>query len=85
MVISAVVAVALGVAPVDQHNPAQIISGDFSNEIGRFSQRTDRRGTTHVRGTDRPGSSYEITLDRHGNVEAEVGDRVVTFHVQDAS
>jgi hypothetical protein len=85
MLISAVVAVALGVAPVDQVNPTQVISGDYSSQVGRYSKRIDARGTTYVRGTDRSGSGYEITVDRHGYVEASVGDRVVTFHVQDAS
>ena len=85
MLISTVVAVALGVAPIDQANPAGVVAGDFSSQIGRFSQTVDRRGTTHVRGTDRHGASYEIVVDRHGYVEANIGDRVVTFQAQDAS
>ena len=74
MLLSAVVAVALGVAPIDQATPAQTVSGDYTSQVGKFSQRVDRRGTTHVRGVDRRGSSYDITLDRHGYVEATVGD-----------
>ena len=85
MLLSAVVAVALGVAPIDQATPAQTVSGDYTSQVGKFSQRVDRRGTTHVSGVDRRGSSYDITLDRHGYVEAIVGDQVVTFQVMDAS
>ena len=85
MLISTVVAVALGVAPIDQASPTGVVAGDFSSQIGRFSQTVDRRGTTHVRGTDRHGASYEIVVDRHGYVEANIGDRVVTFQAQDAS
>jgi len=85
MLMSTVVAVAIGVAPLKQGSAAETVAGDLSNQIGTFSQRVDRRGTTHIRGTDRRGSSYEITLDRRGNVEANIGDSVVTFRVQDAS
>ena len=74
MLMSTVVAVAIGVAPLKQGSAAETVAGDFSNQIGTFSQRVDRRG-----------SSYEITLDRRGNVEANIGDSVVTFRVQDAS
>jgi len=83
MVISAVVAVALGVAPLNPASP--VVTGDYSGQVGSFTQTIDRRGTTHVRGKDRRGCSYDITLDRHGYVEADVGDRVVTFEVRDAS
>jgi len=85
MLISTVVAVALGVAPIDQTGPAAVVTGDFSSQVGRFSKTVDRRGTTHVRGIDRRGNSYEIVVDRNGYVEASIGDRVVTFQAQDAS
>ncbi len=83
MVISAVVAVALGVAPINPASP--VVTGDYSAQVGAFTQTIDRRGTTYVRGKDRRGCPYDITLDRHGYVEANVGDRVVTFEVRDAS
>jgi hypothetical protein len=80
MLISTVVAVALGVAPVNPDN--QVIAGDYSSQIGRYSQFVDRRGTTHLRGRDARGVSYDLVMDRNGFVEASVGDRVVSFRVK---
>jgi hypothetical protein len=79
MLLSTVVAVALGVAPVNQD--PQPVTGDFSARVGRFSQTIDRRGTTHVHGRDSSGRSYDLVLDKNGYVEATVGDHVVSFRV----
>ncbi|MBV8907382.1 MAG: hypothetical protein JOZ20_00100 [Sphingomonas sp.] len=78
---STIVAVALGVAPVNQD--PQLVTGDYSRKIGSYSQTTDRRGTTHVRGRDAKGRTYDLTLDRQGNVEASTADRVVNFRVRE--
>jgi hypothetical protein len=83
MLISTVIAVALGVAPVS--SDSQIVSGDYSSQIGRYSQSVDRSGTTRLRGYDRNGASYELMIDRRGFVEATVGDRIVTFRVREAA
>jgi hypothetical protein len=83
MLMTTVVAVALGVAPVNQD--PQPVTGDYSNRIGRYSQVVDRRGTTHVTGRDRLGTPYDLVMDKHGNVEATVGERVVTFRVKEVS
>jgi hypothetical protein len=85
MLIPTVVAVALGVAPVNQDVQTQVVSGDYSNRIGRYSQSVDRRGTKHINGRDPSGAPYELVIDRNGNVEASVGDHVVRFHVKDQS
>jgi hypothetical protein len=81
MLMSTVVAVALGVAPVKQD--AQIVTGDYSSQIGRYSQSIDRRGTTHIRGRDNHGRDYDLVVDRNGNVEANIGEKVVSFRVKE--
>jgi len=85
MIISTVVAVALGLTPVGESAVAQIIDGDYSAAIGRYTQTVDRHGTTHVRGADARGVPYELIVDRNGYVEATVGDGVVNFRVQEVS
>lgn len=83
MLISTVIAVALGVAPITSDR--QIVSGDYSDKIGRYSQFVDSRGTTHLKGYDRNGHGYELTIDRRGFVEAAVGERTVSFQARDAA
>jgi hypothetical protein len=85
MMITTVVAVALGLAPVNESNAPQTVSGDYSAAVGRYSQTVDRRGTSRVRGVDSRGVSYELVLDKRGYVEATVGERSVSFRVRDAS
>jgi hypothetical protein len=81
MLMTTVVAVALGVAPVNQD--PQAVTGDYSSQVGHYSQIVDRRGTTHVTGRDRLGTPYELVMDKNGNVEATFGERVITFRVQE--
>ncbi len=83
MLISTVIAVALGVAPVTSDR--QTVSGDYSDKIGRYSQFVDSRGTTHLKGYDRNGHGYELTIDRRGFVEAAIGERTVSFRVSEAA
>jgi len=83
MLMSTIVAVALGVAPVKQD--PQTIAGDYSSKIGTYSQSIDSRGTAHVSGRDARGQTYQLTVDRNGYVEATVGEHVVNFRVQEAS
>jgi hypothetical protein len=85
MLMSTVVAVALGLTPTQQSSSAQIVSGDYSAEVGQFTQYVDSRGTTHLSGRDRRGIAYDLVMDRHGYVEADVGEQVVNFRVQEAS
>jgi hypothetical protein len=83
MLMTTIVAVALGVAPVNQD--PQSVTGDYSSRVGRYSQVVDRRGTTHVTGRDHLGTPYELVMDKNGNVEATVGERVITFRVKELS
>ena len=84
MMMTTVVAVALGLAPVNEGSVAQTVSGDYSAAVGRYTQTVDGRGTNHVRGVDSRGVSYELVLDKRGYVEATVGERTVSFRVQEA-
>lgn len=83
MLISTVIAVALGVAPITSDR--QTVSGDYSDKIGRYSQFVDSRGTTHLKGYDRNGHGYELTIDRRGFVDAAIGERTVSFQVSEAA
>ena len=83
MMMTTVVAVALGLAPLNEYSDSQIVSGDYSAAVGHYSQTVDRRGATHVRGVDSRGVPFELVLDRLGYVEALVGPRTVTFRVQE--
>lgn len=80
--LSTVVAVALGIVPIDRDSAQVSGKADYSAQIGRYSQTVDRRGTTHLRGVDARGRTYELVMDRNGYVEANIGDRVISFRAQ---
>ena len=84
MLISTVIAVALGIAPV-KDDSIQIVSGDYSGRVGRYVERVDRNGNRHINGYSPVGrTSYDLIVHRNGQVEGSVGARAVTFHVRDA-
>ena len=86
MMISAIVAVALGVAPVNETKVPQLVSVNetkIAAQIGRYRQTVGRDGKTHVRGFDRLGRSYDLAIDSKGHVTGEVGNLYVTFDVAD--
>lgn len=88
MLISTIVAVALGVAPVKESNETQRVEIDESRiaaQVGRYTQSLGKDGKTHVRGFDRLGRSYDLAIDSRGHVEGRVGDFNVTFDVKDAA
>lgn len=81
-----IVAVALGLAPVGQDGTVQPISADQARSIGRYSESTDDTGTTHITGINRnTGQSFHLTVNPHGRVEGSVGEWVVTFQVASVS
>jgi len=81
MIMTTVLAVALGLAPVKD---GEAVRGDYAKAIGRYSQTVDKQGTVHLRGRFH-GSPYEIDIDRNGQVEGTAGDFSVSFLVTDAS
>lgn len=85
MLMSTVVAVALGLVPIHQDPTVLDSAADYSAAIGHYSQTVDRRGTTYLRGEDANGRSYELVMDKNGNVEASFGERVITFRVTQAA
>jgi hypothetical protein len=87
MIISAVLAVALGLTPVKDSAAPQLVVVDdkVAAQIGRYKQSVGRDGRTHVRGFDRLGRAYEIAIDSKGHVEGQVGDWYVTYDISDAA
>ena len=89
MLIEAVLAVALGLAPMKAGHDPQVIhfrQSDYAGLIGRYSQSTDGRGTTHLAGFDRlSGKPFDIAVAKDGEVQGNVGDMYVTFHVSEGT
>jgi hypothetical protein len=87
MIMNAVLAVALGLAPVKSGQEVQVIQynpSDYAGLIGPYHQSTDRRGITHLRGFDRlTGRPFDIAVARNGRVEGTVGELYVTFNVSE--
>ena len=87
MLISAIVAVALGVAPVNSSS-RQIVSVDeakVAKQIGRYTQSKGKDGKTYIRGFDRRGRAYNLAIDAKGHVQGQVGNYDIAFDVQDPS
>lgn len=77
-----IVAVALGLAPVQPDGTVQPVSDEQARSIGQFSETVDDTGTTHLKGFDRKSDRFfHITVNPFGRVEGSVGDWVVTFQV----
>ena len=89
MIMNAVLAVALGLAPVKPGQQVQVIQYEpsaYAGLIGRYNQSTDKRGTTHLTGFDRlTGRPFDIAVARDGRVEGSVGEMYVTFTVSEGA
>jgi len=88
MMMSAVVAVALGLAPVKDSASPQVVTFDdaqIAHQIGRYQQFTGKDGKTHLQGFDRIGRGYDLAIDSNGHVTGEVGIWDVSFDVKDAA
>ena len=86
MLISAVVAVALGLTPANESKTPQLIQIDEAKiavQIGRYEQFQGKDGKTHVRGFDRLGRAYDLAIDSKGHVQGQVGFWDVTFDVSE--
>lgn len=83
---STIVAVALGLTPVNADGTVQPISEREAHMIGRYSEFIDDTGTTHLRGMNRmTGELFDLTVNPQGRVEGSVGGWVVTFQVASVS
>ena len=86
MITNAIVAVTLGVVPVNSDGTVRPLTAVDTQMIGRVRERVDAHGVTHLSGYDRnTGHRFEITIDPKGNVEGSVGNMIVTFQVASAS
>jgi hypothetical protein len=80
-----IIGVALGLAPVQSDGTVQPISKRDQGLIGRYSETVDDTGTTPLRGVNRrTGQLFHITVNPYGRVEGSVGDWVVSFQVTKA-
>jgi hypothetical protein len=88
MIIGTVVAVALGLTPVKESKSPQLVQVDeakIAAEIGRYTQSVGKDGKTHIRGFDRLGRAYDLTIDANGHVQGDAGAWYVSFDVKDAA
>jgi hypothetical protein len=84
MLMSTVIAVALGIVPVKQET--QLVDGDYTRLVGSYSQSVDPQGTTHLRGFDRQtGRPYDLSVSNDGKVVGKVGDWLVSFQTTNAN
>ena len=83
MLMPTIIAVALGIAPVNQDGSVATAT-DYSGQVGQYSQIIDRRGTTHVKGRDSRGRTYELVMNKNGYVDASFGELSIRFRVQHA-
>lgn len=78
-----IVAVALGLVPVQADGTVQPVTNSDLRRIGSYHESVDDTGTTHLKGFDRRSNApYHITVNPFGRVEGSIGDMVVTFRVQ---
>ena len=89
MIMNAVLAVALGLAPVNPRLETQVIQfnpTDYAGLLGRYQQSVDRHGNTRLTGYDRlTGRPFDIAVGKNGQVEGTVGETYITFTVSEAA
>ena len=86
MMMDAVLAIALGLVPVEEGAPAMKVHVSPAQMVKGYTEKIDRRGNTHLRGFDpRSGKRYHVTVGKTGKVEGRVGDNFVTFDASPAS
>lgn len=84
MLMTTVVAVALGYAPVRLDGSVAPSRDNYATMVGAYTQTVDRDGTTHLRGYSRStGAPYDIKVKSDGKVEGDVGNFTVTFNVKE--
>jgi hypothetical protein len=86
MLMTTVVAVALGYAPIQQDGSVAPSRDNYASMVGAFTQSIDRSGTTHLRGYSRfTGAPYDLKVRTDGKVEGDVGNFYVTFNVKEVA
>lgn len=80
MMMDAVLAIALGIVPVE--TPAEVrVHVSPAQRVTGYTQRVDRSGKTHLGGIDpRTGHRFYVTVSKAGDVKGWVGEQYVTFH-----
>lgn len=81
---STIIAVALGLTPVNDGQLVKADSAALARQIGRYAEQTDRLGVRHLRGFDQHGRAYTASVSRDGRVECLVGGQVIEFTIVDA-
>jgi hypothetical protein len=83
MLMTTVVAVALGLTPVKDESLHRI-SGDYSKAVGQYSQTVNRNGSIRLKGySPAARADYDVIVHKNGDVEGAVGAWAVTFHVSE--
>ena len=83
MLMTTVVAIALGFAPIDKNGSVAPSRDHYATLVGNFTQTVDRDGNTHLRGFNRlNGAPYDLKVRKDGRVEGDVGAFYVTFGVK---
>ena len=84
MLMTTVVAVALGVAPIGPNGVVAASRDNYASAVGRYTQTVDRNGATHLRGFNRlNGAAYDLIVRPDGNVEGDIGAWHVSFRVEE--
>ncbi len=86
MLMTTVVAIALGLAPVDRDGSVAPSRDNYASIVGRYTQTVDRDGNTRLRGFNRlNGAPYDLKVRKDGRVEGDVGAFYVTFGVKEVA
>ena len=88
MIMTAALAVALGLTPVKESVGPQVVQVDearLAGRIGPYRQFVGRDGKTYLSGVDGLGRAYRIAVDRSGHVDGVVGDWEITFDLANPS
>lgn len=82
-IMNTIVAVALGLVPVNADGTVQVVGASETREIGRISQTTIFNGTTRLKGFTRThGKRFNLDVAPDGRVKGIVGDYDISFRVR---
>lgn len=79
-IMNTVVAVALGLVPVNADGTVPVVGASETREISRLSQSVDVKGTTRLKGYTRTHSKrFDLAVAPDGRVQGIVGDYDISF------